>query len=148
MVQSSGIQNTRQSCYIFILCCTLENNGFLLLAGMFLQTFHLHPSYHIQVYQFFKINGGDGDREQFGESIKIVLYCSQHFCIPQSISIPYLRPFWHFIVKKHLHQKMVYFTIAKFFAIVLQYNSKLRIVLQHYAKKYIYILFHPLAEKK
>ena len=40
--------------------------------------------------------------------------------------MPYLRPFWHFIVKKHLHQKMVYLTIAKFFAIVLQYNSKLR----------------------
>ena len=40
---------------------------------------------------------------------------------------------------------MIYLIIAKFFAIVLQYNSKLRIVLWHYAKKYIYILFHPLA---
>ena len=40
--------------------------------------------------------------------------------------MPYLKPFWHFIVKKYLHQKMVYLTIANFFAIVLQYNSKLR----------------------
>ena len=45
--------------------------------------------------------------------------------------MPYLRPFWHFIVEKYLHQKMVYLTIAKFFAIVLQYNSKLRIEHQH-----------------
>ena len=43
--------------------------------------------------------------------------------------IPYLRPFWYFIIKKYLHQKMVYLTIAKFFTIVLEYNSKLRIVL-------------------
>ena len=34
---------------------------------------------------------------------------------------------------------MVYLTIAKIFAIVLQYNSKFRIVLKHYAKKNIYI---------
>ena len=43
---------------------------------------------------------------------------------------------------------MVNSTIANFFAIVLQYNSKVRIVLEHYSKKniniyiYIYILFH------
>ena len=48
---------------------------------------------------------------------------------------------------------MVYLTIAKNFAIVLQYNSKLRIVLQHYAKKkiyiyiYIYIYFIPPLKK-
>ena len=53
----------------------------------------------------------------------------------------YLRHFWHFRVQKYLHQTMVNCIIAKNFAIVLQYTSKLRIVLQQYVKKYIYILF-------
>ena len=40
-----------------------------------------------------------------------------------------ISPFWHFMVKKYLHQKMVYLIIIKFFTIMLQYNSKLKIVL-------------------
>ena len=58
--------------------------------------------------------------------------------------IPYLRTFWHFMPQKHLHQRIVYPTITKNFAIVLQYNSKVRIVLSQYSKKnYIfYSLFH------
>ena len=52
----------------------------------------------------------------------------------------YLRTFWHFMPQNRLHQKIVYPTIAKFFAIVLQYNSKVRIVLQQYSK-YIYIFY-------
>ena len=55
--------------------------------------------------------------------------------------IPYLRTFWHFMPQKHLHQRIVYPTITKNFAIVLQYNSKVRIVLLQYSKKKLYILF-------
>ena len=53
----------------------------------------------------------------------------------------YLRTFWHFMSQKRLHQRIVYLTIAKNFAIVLQYNSKVRIVLLQYSKKKLYILF-------
>ena len=56
--------------------------------------------------------------------------------------MPYLRSFQHFRAQKHVHQEMVKPTIANFFAIVLQYNSKVRIVLQQYSKKYTYILLH------
>ena len=49
------------------------------------------------------------------------------------------------MAQKRVHQKMVNLTIANFFAIVLQYNSKVRIVLEHYSKKniniYIYIFY-------
>ena len=55
--------------------------------------------------------------------------------------MPYLRTFWHFIPQKRLYQRIVYPTIAKIFAIVLQYNSKVRIVLSQYSKKKLYILF-------
>ena len=55
--------------------------------------------------------------------------------------MPYLRTFWHFIPQKRLYQRIVYPTIAKNFAIVLQYNSKVRIVLSQYSKKKLYILF-------
>ena len=55
--------------------------------------------------------------------------------------MPYLREIWHFKPKKLLHQRIVNSSIANFFAILLQYNSKHRItlfiVLQK--KKYIYI---------
>ena len=53
----------------------------------------------------------------------------------------YLRTFWHFMSQKRLHQRIVYLTIVKNFAIVLQYNSKVRIVLLQYSKKKLYILF-------
>ena len=43
--------------------------------------------------------------------------------------MPYLRKFWHFKPKKLLHQGIVNGSIANFFAILLQYNSKHRIVL-------------------
>ena len=43
--------------------------------------------------------------------------------------MPYLREIWHFKPKKLLHQGIVNGSIAKFFAILLQYNSKHRIVL-------------------
>ena len=43
--------------------------------------------------------------------------------------ISYLREIWHFKPKKLLHQGMVNGSIANFFAILLQYNSKHRIVL-------------------
>ena len=54
--------------------------------------------------------------------------------------MPYLRTFWHFMPQNWLHQRIVYLIIAKFFAIVLRYNSKVRIVLYQYSKKKI-ILF-------
>ena len=41
----------------------------------------------------------------------------------------YLRPFWYFMAQKRVHQKIANPTIANFFAIMLQYNSKVRIVL-------------------
>ena len=40
-----------------------------------------------------------------------------------------LNTIWHFKPQNALHQKMVNTTIANFFAILLQYNSKVRIVL-------------------
>ena len=43
--------------------------------------------------------------------------------------MPYLRKFWHFKPKKLLHKGIVNGSIANFFAILLQYNSKHRIVL-------------------
>ena len=56
--------------------------------------------------------------------------------------MPYLREIWHFKPKRLLHQGIENSSIAKFFSILLQYNSKYRIflfiVLQ---KKYIYIFY-------
>ena len=49
--------------------------------------------------------------------------------------MPYLRCFQHFMTQKRVYQQMVKLTIANFFAIVLQYNSNFRIVLQLYSKK-------------
>ena len=43
--------------------------------------------------------------------------------------MPYLRKIWHFKPKKLLYQGIVNGSIANFFAILLQYNSKHRIVL-------------------
>ena len=43
--------------------------------------------------------------------------------------ISYLREIWHFKPKRLLHQGIVNDSIANFFAILLQYNSKHRIVL-------------------
>ena len=43
--------------------------------------------------------------------------------------ISYLREIWHFKPKRLLHQGIVNGSIANFFAILLQYNSKHRIVL-------------------
>ena len=59
--------------------------------------------------------------------------------------MPYLRKIWHFKLKKLLLQGIVNGSIANFFAILLQYNSKHRIalftVLQK--KKNILLLFPP-----
>ena len=41
----------------------------------------------------------------------------------------YLREIWHFKLKRLLHQGIVNGSIANFFTILLQYNSKHRIVL-------------------
>ena len=49
--------------------------------------------------------------------------------------MPNLRTIWHFKPQNALHQRMVNPTIANFFAILLQYNSKAKIVLQQYSKK-------------
>ena len=61
--------------------------------------------------------------------------------------MPYLREIWHFKPKRLLHQGIVNDSIANFFAILLQYNSKHRIVLfTVLQQKKIYILlllFHP-----
>ena len=43
--------------------------------------------------------------------------------------MPYLREIWHFKPKRLLHKGIVNGSIAKKFAILLQYNSKHRIVL-------------------
>ena len=59
--------------------------------------------------------------------------------------MPYLREIWHFKSKKLLYQGIVNNSIANFFAILLQYNSKHRIalftVLQK--KKNLLLLFPP-----
>ena len=55
--------------------------------------------------------------------------------------MPNLRTIWHFKPQNALHQRMLNPTIANFFAILLQYNSKARIVLQQYSKKNIYIFY-------
>ena len=46
-----------------------------------------------------------------------------------------LRTIWHFKPQNTLHQRMINPTTANFFTILLQYNSKVRIVLQQYSKK-------------
>ena len=59
--------------------------------------------------------------------------------------MPNLREIWHFKPQKLLHQGIVNSSIANFFAILLQYNSKHRIVLFTELQKNIYIillLFH------
>ena len=55
--------------------------------------------------------------------------------------MPYLRGIWHFKTKNLLHQWMLNSSIANFFAILLQYNSKHRIVLFTNCKKNNNILF-------
>ena len=56
--------------------------------------------------------------------------------------MPYLRKIQHFKSKKLLHQGIVNGSIANFFAILLQYNSKHRIVLfTVLQKKNIYIFY-------
>ena len=52
----------------------------------------------------------------------------------------YLREIWHFKPKKLLHQGIVNGSIANFFAILLQYNSKHRIVLFTILQKNIFFL--------
>ena len=54
--------------------------------------------------------------------------------------MPYRRKIWHFKPKRLLHQGIVNGNIANFFAILLQYNSKHRIVLFTVLQKKIYIL--------
>ena len=54
--------------------------------------------------------------------------------------MPYLRKIWHFKPKKLLHQGIVNGSIANFFTILLQYNSKHRIVLFTELQKKINIL--------
>ena len=58
--------------------------------------------------------------------------------------MPYLREIWNFKPKELLHQGMVNGSIANFFAILLQYNFKHRIVLFTVLQKkniYIYIFY-------
>ena len=60
--------------------------------------------------------------------------------------MPYLRKIWHFKPKKLLHQGIVNGSIANFFTILLQYNSKHRIVLfivLQKKKKILLLLFPP-----
>ena len=53
----------------------------------------------------------------------------------------YLRKIWHFKPKKLLHQGIVNSSIANFFAILLQYNSKQRIAPFIVLQKNIYIFY-------
>ena len=54
--------------------------------------------------------------------------------------MPNVRQIWHFKPQTALHQEMLNPTIANFFAILLQCNSKVRIALQQYSKIYIYFI--------
>ena len=58
--------------------------------------------------------------------------------------MPYLRKIWYFKSKKFLYQGIIKGSIANFFALLLQYNSKHRIVLFIVLQKiyiYIYIFY-------
>ena len=55
--------------------------------------------------------------------------------------MPYLREIWHFKPKRLLHQGLENSSIAKFFSILLQYNSKYRIFLFIVLQKNIYIFY-------
>ena len=55
--------------------------------------------------------------------------------------MPYLREIWHFKPKRLLHQGIENSSIAKFFSILLQYNSKYRIFLFIVLQKKIYIFY-------